>query len=145
MKKLIIVLCITLLLISGCNENSNFIGNVSDIKISNNNKDVLLTIKDGTLKDTTTSLILENNTNKTLYYDEVYEIEIKKDNKWHKINVELDFDLPLWMVKPKSREELKLDWKYGYGKLEPGKYRIVKKVYFEEENSFYISAEFIIK
>ena len=146
---IILILGIMLLGITSCGSNNTFdIGGKSDIEISNN-VDVSLSIKEETLDNTGVTLILKNNSDKLLRYDEVYEIEIKKDNEWHKINVELYFTLPLWGVEPNSEEELELNWKNGYGKLAPGEYRIIKKVYFEdeidEEDAFYISAEFTIE
>lgn len=146
---IILILGIMLLGITSCGSNNTFdIGSKSDIEISNN-VDVSLSIKEETLDNTGVTLILKNNSDKLLRYDEVYEIEIKKDNEWHKINVELYFTLPLWGVEPNSEEELELNWENGYGKLAPGEYRIIKKVYFEdeidEEDAFYISAEFTIE
>ena len=147
-KILAILLCGVILLgITGCGSNNTFdIGGKSDIEISNN-VDVSLSIKEETLDNTGVTLILENNSDKLLRYDEVYEIEIKKDNEWHKINVELYFTLPLWGVEPNSEEELELNWENGYGKLAPGEYRLIKKIYFEyeEEEVFYILAEFTIE
>lgn len=150
MKKTIlaILLCGVIMLgITGCGSSNTFdIGSVSDVEIRNNN-DVTLSIKDGTLKNTGVTLILKNDSDKLLYYDEYYKMEIKKDNEWHTINVELYFNDPLWIVKQNSKKEIKLNWEHGYGKLAKGDYRIIKKVYFEneEEQEFYISAEFIIK
>ncbi len=149
MKK--ILLCfITIVMLFGvtsCGIKNDFdIGKVSNIKIDNNNN-VTLSIKDNTLKKTGATLILENNSDKLLRYDEYYKMEIKKDKKWYKINVELYFNDPLWGVKENSKEEFELNWEHGYGKLASGDYRIIKEVYFEgeEENAFNISAEFRIK
>ena len=81
-----------------------------------------------------------------LHYDDSYEIEIKKDVKWYKVNAEIFFNEPLFDVEEGKSKELDLKWEYGYGKLPRGKYRIVKKVYFENdrEQEFYISVEFNI-
>lgn len=144
-----IILCGILLFgIAGCKFTNNFdIGGVSDITI-NDNSNVTLSIKDKTLKNTGVTLILENDSDKLLRYDEYYKMEIKKDKEWHAINVELYFDDPLWGVKQNSKEEFELNWEYGYGRLAPGEYRIIKKVYFEtdtsEEEPFYVSTEFMI-
>ena len=147
MKKIIlaILLCVIIVLgITRCDSTNTFeVGDVSDIKISNN--DVALSVKNGTLKNTGVTLILKNDSDKLLRYDEVYEIEMKKDNEWHKINVELYFSEPLWAVERNSKEEIELNWEYEYGKLAKGEYRIIKEVYFENEQEFYISAEVTIK
>ena len=149
MKKILLsfITIIMLFGVTSCGVKNNFdIGKVSNIKINNNNN-VTLSIKDNTLKKTGTTLILENDSDKLLRYDEYYKMEIKKDKKWHKINVELYFTDPLWGVKENSKEEFELNWEHGYGKLASGDYRIIKEVYFEgeEENAFNISAEFTIK
>ena len=152
MKKIIftiLLLGIIVLNLTGCGSSNTFtIGDVSDIEISNNS-DVSLSVKDGTLKNTSVTLILANDSDKLLRYDDVYEIEIKKDNEWNKINVELYFDMPLWEVKENSKEEIELNWEHEYGKLAKGNYRIIKEVYFEvddnQEESFYVSAEFTIE
>ena len=144
---LTILICgIILLGVTSCNLSNDFdIGGISDIEINNN--DVSLSIKDGTLENTGVTLTLTNDSDKLLYYDEFYEMEIKKDNEWHKINVELFFTEPLWNIEKNSKEEIELNWEYGYGKLAKGDYRIIKKVYFENEQdqAFYISTEFTIK
>lgn len=149
MKKILLCLFVVVAIfaLTGCGSNNTWdIGSKSDIE-TNNNNDVSLSIKDGTLTDTGATLILKNNSDKLLRYDEVYEIEIREDDKCHKINVELYFNLPLWGVEPNSEEEFELNWENGYGKLSPGEYRIIKNVYFEEEEdqNFYISIEFTIE
>ena len=149
MKKILLcfVTIVMLFGVTSCGVKNDFdIGKVSKIKINNNNN-VTLSIKDNTLKKTAATLILENDSDKLLRYDEYYKMEIKKDKKWHKINVKLYFTDPLWGVKENSKEEFELNWEHGYGKLASGDYRIIKEVYFEgeEENAFNISAEFTIK
>ena len=150
MKKTIltILLCGVLALgITGCGKTKNEfgIGDKSDIKILKN--DVTMSIKEGTLTNEGTTLILKNDSDKLLRYDEEYRIEVKQDENWYDINVELEFNQPLWELETNSEKEIELNWKYGYGILPSGKYRIVKKVYFENEDDqkFYISAEFVIK
>ena len=96
MKKTIltILLCGVMVLgMTGCGKQKNEfdIGNKSDIKISQN--DVIMTIKEGTLTNKSATLVLTNNNDKNFQYGNPYEIEIKKDGEWHKINVELNFDM----------------------------------------------------
>lgn len=145
---LTIVLCGVMFLgITGCGNSKNEfdVGNKSDIQISQS--DISLSVKDGILKNTGVTLILKNDSNKLLRYDEVYKIEIKQNNEWHKINVELYFNEPLWEVEQNKSQELELKWEDSYGRLAKGEYRIIKEVYFENESEqkFYISAEFTIE
>ena len=149
MKKTIltILLCGALILgLTGCGKTkAEFeIGNKSDITISKN--DITMSIKDGTLTNEGTTLVLKNDSDKLLRYNEGYGIEVKQNENWYSINVEIEFNVPLWELASNSEKEIELNWKNSYGKLPSGKYRIVKKVYFEneEEQEFYISAEFNI-
>ena len=151
MKKTIltILLCGVMVLgMTGCGKQKNEfdIGNKSDIKISQN--DVIMTIKEGTLTNKSATLILTNNSDKNFQYGTPYEIEIKKDGEWHKINVELNFTLPAFHLLPKESKEIELNWENEYGKLSKGTYRIIKGINYEYEEgkykSFNVAVEFII-
>ena len=151
MKKTIltILLCGVMVLgMTGCGKQKNEfdIGNKSDIKISQN--DVIMTIKEGTLTNKSATLILTNNSDKNFQYGNPYEIEIKKDGEWHKINVELNFDIPAFQLPSKESKEIELNWENGYGNLATGTYRIIKGIDYEYEEgkykSFNIAVEFTI-
>ena len=127
-------------------KNELNIGNKSDIKISQN--DVIMTIKEGTLTNKNATLVLTNNSNKNFQYGNPYEIEIKKDGEWHKINVELYFDMLAFQLSAKESKEIELDWENGYGKLAKGTYRIIKEIDYEYEEgkyeTFNVAVEFTI-
>ena len=149
-KLLIIFLCGVMALgVTGCGKQKNEfdIGNKSDIKVSQN--DVIMTIKEGTLTNKSATLVLTNNSDKNFQYGNPYEIEIKKDGEWHKINVELDFDLPAFQLSSKESKEIELDWENGYGKLAKGTYRIIKGINYEYEEgkyeTFNVAVEFNIE
>ena len=151
MKKILfaILLCgIMTLGMTGCGKQKNEldIGNKSDIKISQN--DVIMTIKEGTLTNKSATLVLTNNSDKNFQYGNPYEIEIKKDGEWHKINVELYFDMPAFQLSAKESKEIELDWENGYGKLAKGTYRIIKGIDYEYEKgkyeTFNVAVEFTI-
>ena len=146
---LIALMCIGVILgMTGCGKSKNEfdIGNKSDIKISQN--DVTMTIKDGTLTNKSATLILTNNSDKNFQYGTPYEIEIKKDGEWHKINVELNFTMPAFQLSARENNEIEINWENGYGKLEKGTYRIIKEIDYEYEEgkykSFNIAVEFTI-
>lgn len=130
----------------GKQKNEFDIGNKSDIKISQN--DVIMTIKEGTLTNKSATLVLTNNSDKNFQYGNTYEIEIKKDGEWHKINVELNFDIPAFPPSSKESKEIELNWENGYGKLAKGTYRIIKDIDYKYEEgkykSFNIAVEFTI-
>lgn len=141
-----ITICSLLLLgLTGCS-NKIEIGKKSDVEIID--KGVTLSIKDGTLTKTSATIIIKNNSDIDIQYGNPYEIEIKQNNEWYKINVELNFTLPAFSLKSKETKELELNWGNGYGKLEHGEYRIIKNIDIEKEDGtyeiFYISAEFRI-
>ena len=151
MKKTIltILLCGVMVLgMTGCGKQKNEfdIGNKSDIKNSQN--DVIMTIKEGTLTNKSATLVLTNNSDKNFQYGNPYEIEIKKDGEWHKINVELNFDMPAFPLSSKESKEIELDWENGYGKLAKGTYRIIKGINYEYEEgkyeTFNVAIEFTI-
>ena len=152
MKKrlLIIFLCGVMALgVTGCGKSKNEldIGDKSDIKISQN--DVIMTIKAGTLTNKSATLVLTNYSDKNFQYGNPYEIEIKKDGEWHKINVKLNFDMPAFPLSSKESKEIELDWENGYGKLTEGTYRIIKGINYEYEEgkyeTFNVAVEFNIK
>ena len=151
MKKTIltILLCGVMVLgMTGCGKQKNEfdIGNKSDIKISQN--DVIMTIKEGTLTNKSATLVLTNNSDKNFQYGNPYEIEIKKDGEWHKINVELNFTMPAFQLSARENNEIEINWENGYGKLAKGTYRIIKGIDYEYEEgkykSFNIAVEFTI-
>ena len=151
MKKTIltILLCGVMVLgMTGCGKQKNEfdIGNKSDIKISQN--DGITTIKEGTLTNKSATLVLTNHSDKNFQYGSPYEIEIKKDGEWHKINVELNFDMPAFQLLSKESKEIELDWENEYGKLAKGTYRIIKGIDYEYEEgkyeTFNVAIEFTI-
>ena len=104
-----------------------------------------MTIKEGTLTNKSATLVLTNNNDKNFQYGNPYEIEIKKDGKWHKINVELNFDMPAFQLLSKESKEIELDWENGYGKLSEGTYRIIKGINYEYEEGKYETFNVAIK
>lgn len=119
---------------------------ISDIKITEN--DVSLSIKENTLTTSSATLILKNNSNTEIQYGNSYEIEIKHNKKWYKLDGEMYFTLPLFFLEPNKTVELEVNWEDGYKKLKKGTYRIIKEIKIEKENntfdSFYVAAEFTI-
>ena len=119
---------------------------ISDIKTTEN--DVSLSIKENTLTTSSATLILKNNSSTEIQYGNSYEIEIKHNKKWYKLDGEMYFTLPLLFLEPNKTVELEVNWEDGYKKLKKGTYRIIKEIKIEKENntfdSFYVAAEFTI-
>ena len=129
-------------------ENKFDIGEESLTEITSNN-DVVLTIKNKTLTSTGATLLLKNNSNKIYQYGNPYEMEIKLNDKWYKINVDLSFTLPAFNLKPGETKEIDLNWENGYGGLSSGTYRIIKNVDYRNNNgeskSYNVAVEFTIQ
>lgn len=143
------LILVLIVLLTGCGkiENKFDIGEISDIEVSTSN-DISMVIKEGTLTNKGATIIITNNSDKDFIYGNPYEIEIKKDGEWHKINVELLFNSLGIILKSKESKEIKINWKDGYGKLASGTYRIIKSVSYEYEKDNYqtfdIAVEFNI-
>lgn len=108
MKKIlrsVLFLGIMTLGVLGCEKpKRNFeIGDKSDINILQN--DVTMTIKEKNLTNKGATLVLTNNSDKNFQYGNPYIIEIKKDGEWHKINVEVYFDMPAFQLSAKESKE----------------------------------------
>ena len=138
MKKLIILVLISLFILTGCSSSLE----KSDIKVESNGIEFF--IKEGTLTRSGVVLILKNNNDDTLYFGEPYEIEKYEDGSWRKIEVEMYFNMPLYGLESGEEKEITFNWEHGYGRLNKGKYRIIKDVYFDKEEKFYIGCEFTI-
>lgn len=148
MKKLLVVLLGSILLlgVTGCGKNNFDIGEESDVEVVD--KYVSFEIDDETLTETSTTVVFRNNSEYTVSYGTPYELEMKKNGKWHKINVSLFFNLPLMSLNSGESTNLEFNWAESYGELAKGEYRIIKKITVEIPNqpeSFYVSSEFTIK
>ena len=152
MKKTILTILVCgfmVLGLTGCGTNKNEfdVGKESNIEIVE--KGISLSIKENTLTETGATLILKNDSDVDVEYGTSYEMEIKKDGEWHKINVELNFNSIAYILKSNTSKEIELNWKEGYGKLATGDYRLIKHIDIEKEDetfdTFYVSAEFTIE
>lgn len=94
-------------------------------------------------------MILSNNSDINVQYGNPYEIEIKKNDSWHKIDGQLVFTLPAFILKSGGTKEIEINWENGYGRLSDGTYRIIKDIGYEKEDGtfekIYVSTEFTIK
>ena len=154
-KRLIILLCLFVVAINtGCVRNTGFYRDVETVKIGEksnvqiNNDVVSLSIKEGTLTNNSVTAILKNSSNNTIIYDDTYELEIKKDGSWYKIDVELLFNEPIWNLDSGASKELEFNLEKSYGDLDIGTYRIIKAISLEKTDDvyeeFYVGFEFTI-
>ena len=133
-------------------ESEEVIDVVKTINVIENNKkneDISLVVKEDTITSKEATFILKNDSNKTYTYGADYEIEIKNNNEWCKIELDtpLTWNEMLFMLKANTTNELNINFTIGYGELSSGKkYRLVKKVREEyKTDDIYLYAEFEIK
>lgn len=116
-----------------------------------NNSDlenVIMKVDSITIKPTSISIIIINNNDNEIGYDEEYKIQKNINGEWKY----LDY-LPntVWndiayIIKANSQTTKKLNLENTYGELEKGTYRVIKTVFFENGKKTDIySTEFEIK
>jgi hypothetical protein len=98
----------------------------------NNFEGVTMSVKDGTVSPSGLTVVFESKISGECIYGEFYSLEKEIDGKWCQVPVaiegayafrEIGYSLP----SGESRE-LSVDWKWLYGDLGTGKYRIVKDI-----------------
>lgn len=152
MKKTILTILVCgfmVLGLTGCGTNKNEFDIGKESSVEPTTSDVTLTLKEGTLTNTGATFILKNEGNIDYGYGPSWEIEMKQDDEWHKIDVVLNFNSPSYQLSVNESKELNINWENSYGKLASGDYRIIKSIDVEQEDgtfdTFYVSAEFTIE
>lgn len=123
--------------------------NSAKLDLTNNNVEkVKMSIKEGTLTQSSASIIILDNNDTPYAYDEWFRIDRKVNNKWEEVNRinnnyivrDIAYD-----IRKNKKLETTVKWGDLYGELKKGEYRLVKKVYDNDGNDIYISTEFIIE
>lgn len=110
---------------------------------------VSMRIKDGTLTNAGTTIIITDTTNRNNIYGEEYRIDKYVDNNW--VPLIPIIDNYAWTSKGYTKDEnnelvFNINWEWLYGKLNNGKYRIVKSTSKPVEGTVhYITVEFVIE
>ncbi len=138
MKKIVALLLVLLccaVLFGGCSEESAFkateVENVS-IRISD-------------LSSTGATVIIKDVNDKPFEYGEWYKIEKEYDGEWHDVKTVIENygfeDIAYLLDENSETREMKfeIDWKWLYGELPSGTYRLLKEV-----NNQHISVTFDI-
>lgn len=115
----------------------------SNIKIEENS-DVLLSIKENSLNRSGLTLIQNNISYNDYSYSTYFEIEIYKNGKWYKTDVNLNFPYTSFPLNRGEIKETQIDWDSIYGELLPGKYRIIRYIY-NDTKKIYIASSFVIE
>jgi len=115
----------------------------------NSNEDITMSIKDGTLTNEGATIIITDLTGKDNVYGEEYRIDKNENEIWKELDVVVEgnygWNLIGYSVGEDNKLELEVNWKWLYGTLEEGEYRIVKST--SEMGSLvnnYFSVEFEI-
>ena len=150
MKKAILLVLTGVLFIlgiTGCSANK------SDTNEANG---VLMIIKDGTLTNTSATIIIrDSNETGTYTYGESFRIDKKENGKWNEAEIKNDdyaFYTIGYIIEKNGELELKCNWEDIYGSLEKGEYRLVKDAIpasvnpiTDEDKLLYLSVEFTIE
>lgn len=101
-----------------------------------------MSIKEETLTNIGFTLIIKNLSDNEITLGEEYRIDKKENGKWRPVVPIIDnygfIDIG-YILKPNDDFETKINWKWLYGELETGEYRLIKDV-----NDKYVSVEFRI-
>lgn len=142
--KLIVILFIMCMLLTGCNFESKISSEYKGDTATTSS----ISIKDGTLTPTSATIIISD-TN----YNDKYSMEFwiyKKDaDKWNLIDPiqkKIEWETRLYFVDDNGNLELNQNWQDIYGELDKGKYKLVKYVTdSKNNNSCTISVDFNIE
>ena len=144
MKKvlLIIIILLTFITVTGCKHNNS--AEKSPYKVTSDK--ITMEIKQGTLKNSSATIIMTNNTDEEYTYGAPYHLEIKENDTWYILEPKEDlfFIMPAYSLKNGESVEKEYNWEYGYGNLKVGTYRLVTE-FTKETESIWVAAEFIIK
>lgn len=105
-----------------------------------------MTIEEGTLTKTGATIIIKDISNKNNTFGEEYRIDKYENNEWQELDVvekgNYGWNDIGYHVGKNNKLELTIDWEWLYGKLEPGKYRLVKNSLDTKNKKHTFSVEF---
>lgn len=117
--------------------------------------DVVMTIKNGTLSKDGVTVILKNNTDDDYTYGPDFYVEKNDNGNWIPATTltgdPLSWNSIAYTLKANDSIELIFNFKSTYGELSKGKYRIIKRIFkdddrpIKEDEIIKISVEFEIK
>lgn len=117
------------------------------VKNKNTNDKLTLTLKEGSLSDSGAVFVLENKSDKVYTYGAEYDIEVKTDNGWEKVedSRNKEWTQVLYVSEPNKTNNIAVDFSELKTKLVSGKhYRFVKRLIEEVggNKEYYLNAEF---
>lgn len=154
MKKAILTILLWGILViglTGCTSNEEIDKKMAPTEIDG----VSMSIKEGTLTDKGVTIIIKDINGKGKYvYGTEFRVDKSENGNWFKVK-EIDnncgFNQMAYYVDDDGLLEFEQNWECMYGKLEKGKYRLVKDTSLESDEPItnddykYFSVEFTIK
>ena len=116
---------------------------VSEYSAMKQTKGVSINIKNDSISNAGLDLTLVDKKNKIGHYDDWYKIEKFRYMTWTDVDMIRENEKDFYS----NSEDLNMsiNWEDSYGKLEPGKYRIIKRVKLKDgKNYIYVYNTFII-
>lgn len=168
-----VILIMSLMLFSGCNNKSGISSiptaqntpeptaeNIkpeatewkdSEFAIVNNLKGVAMTVIEGSITNNGLTVSFENNSGKQCIYGDYFCLEKKLNGKWYQVPVAIEnygFHSIGYNLASGEESKREVDWKWLYGTLDAGEYRIIKDILdFRDTgdyDKYYLAAEFTI-
>lgn len=118
----------------------------------NNFDGVTMTVNKGTESSTKLTVAFKNNSNRQCTYGDYFCLEKKINGRWYQVPVTIDgnygFNAIGYDLASGDAGEREVDWKWLYGSLNTGEYRIVKDILdfrgTGDYDKYYLTAEFTI-
>ena len=158
MGKILLVLCLTIMFLSGCgsqnkvSEMDTSLGNESTLEISADT-DIVLSVK--TSNSNSLELEICNKTPSTIFCGQWYVIEKQENNTWYQLqeieleeNVIFGWEDILYSLEAENTTVENENWIDYYGNLSKGDYRIIKSFFFDErkqDEKIYVACEFTVE
>lgn len=140
------IIMLNMLLFSGCTGLKEGRTNILNDLVTDDYPRVSMELSEVTSGGATCVLI--NNSEMDLIYGEDYYIQDYRDGEWYYLDMADDIcvDLIGHILLAGSERSIQHNWAIKYGKLDPGKYRVIKNFYEEHypANTYYVSCEFDI-
>lgn len=111
------------------------------------NADILFLIDDNSLTDIGCCYCINNSSDNSIYFDEVYYIQIWSNKEWNSIVVDASFPAIDSCIPSKGVYKKDIVWEHLYGKLPAGKYRLLVPFRLNKDDlysRYYLSTEFSI-
>lgn len=149
-KKILMLLMPFIVLQNGCVENNN--KNTSRSLQISSEQIVSIEVKVKSFNSTKANFILFNNTDNEYIFGDKFELKRKNGEEWMGVSTVIEnyaFSDKGYILCKKGSLEFDVNWKWLYGKLDKGEYRLIKEFHYRSEaisdvNTYYITIDFAI-